>query len=61
MYLATPGCDTGSLFKRGLTGLDSEFYFSSNGCQIKAEEYTLSWYLPLAGGRILGSYLSQVY
>ena len=51
-YLPTPplGRDMtqGQFFKRSLTGLNSEFSFSS------AEEPSLSYYLPIAGGRIIG-------
>ena len=37
-----------------LTGLNSEFSFSQASCLIKAEEPSLSNYLPIAGGRIIG-------
>ena len=51
-YLPTPplGQDVtqGQFFKRSLTGLNSEFSFS------KAEEFSLPYYLPIAGGRIIG-------
>ena len=51
-YLPTPplGQDMtqGPYFKRSLTGLNSEYSFS------KAEEPSLSDYLPIAGGRIFG-------
>ena len=46
------GYDKRSIFKRSLTGLNLEFSFSS--CLIKAEEHSLSYYLPIAGGRIIG-------
>ena len=39
-----------SLFKRSLTGLNSEFSFSLTSCHTKAEEPSLSYYLPIAGG-----------
>ena len=42
------GYDTRSIFKRSLTGFNSEFSFS------KAEEPSLPYYLPIAGGRIIG-------
>ena len=62
-YLPNPsaraGYDTRSIFKRSLTGLNSEFSFSSTSCLNKAEEPSPSYYLPIAGGRIRGSYLSQ--
>ena len=38
----------GQFFKRSLTGLNSEFSFSP------AEEPSLPYYLPIAGGRIIG-------
>ena len=48
------GYDTSSVFKWSLTGLNSEFSFSSTSCLTKAEEPSLSYYLPIAGGRIIG-------
>ena len=57
-YLPNPsaraGYDTRSIFKRSLTGLNSEFSFSSTSCLTKAEEPSLPYYLPIAGGRIIG-------
>ena len=53
---ARAGYDTRSIFKRSLTGLNSEFSFSYSSCLTKAEEPSLSYYLPIAGG--LDSYLS---
>ena len=57
-YLANPsdrvGYDTRSIFMRGLTGLNSEFSFSSTSCLTKAEEPSLPFYLPIVGGRIIG-------
>ena len=57
-YLSNPsaraGYDTRSVFKRSLTGLNSEFSFSQTCCLTKAEEHSLSYYLPIAGGRIIG-------
>ena len=55
MYLLTnpstrAGCDTRSMFKWSLTGLNSEFSFSLTGCLIKAKEPDLPHYLPLVGG-----------
>ena len=41
-------------FKRSLTGLNSEFSFSLTSCLTKAEEPSLPYYLPIAGGRIIG-------
>ena len=46
------GYDTRSTFKRSLTGLNSEFSLTS--CLTKAEEPSLLYYLPIAGGRIIG-------
>ena len=50
---ARAGYDTRSIFKRSLTGLNSEFSFSKTSCLTKAEEPSLSYYLPIAGGRII--------
>ena len=46
--------DTRSIFKRSLTDLNSESSFSSTSCLTKAEEPSLSYYLPIAGGRRIG-------
>ena len=58
LYLPNPsaraGYDTRSVFKRSLTGLNSEFSFSLTSCLAKAEEPSLPYYLPIAGGRIFG-------
>ena len=58
-YLPNPsartGYDTWSIFKRSLSGLNSEFSFSKTSCLTKAEEHSLPYYLPIAGGRIIGS------
>ena len=51
---ARAGYDTRSIFKRSLTGLNSEFSISETSCLTKAEEPSLSYYLPIAGGRIIG-------
>ena len=48
------GYDMRSIFKQSLTGLNSEFSFSLTSCLTKAEEPSLSYYLPIAGGRIIG-------
>ena len=57
-YLPNPsaraGYDTRSIFKQSLTGLNSEFSFSLTSCLTKAEEPSLPYYLPIAGGRIIG-------
>ena len=50
---ARAGYDTRSIFRRSLTGLNSEFSFSYTSCLTKAEEPSLSYYLPIAGGRII--------
>ena len=41
-------------FKRSLTGLNSEFSISWTSCLTKAEELSLSYYLSIARGRIIG-------
>ena len=46
--------DAMSIFKRSLTGLNLEFSFSSASLLTKAEELSLPYYLPIAGGRIIG-------
>ena len=51
---ARAGYDTRSIFKRSLTGLNSEFSYSKTSCLTKAEESSPSYYLPIAGGRIRG-------
>ena len=57
IYLPNPsaraGYDTRSIFKWSLTGLNSEFSFSLTSFLTKAEEPSLSCYLPIAGGRII--------
>ena len=51
---ARAGYDTRSIFKRSLTGFNSEFSFSWSSYLTKAEEPSLPYYLPIAGGRIIG-------
>ena len=51
---ARAGYDTRSIFKRGLTGFNPEFSYSKTSCLTKVEEPSLSYYLPIAGGRIIG-------
>ena len=51
---ARVGYDTRSIFKQSLTGLNSELSFSLTSCLTKVEEPSLSFYLPIAGGRIIG-------
>ena len=48
---ARAGYDTRSIFKRSLTGLNSEFSFYTS-CLTKAEELSLSYYLPIADNDI---------
>ena len=42
-----------TIFKRSLTGLNSEFSFSYTSWLTKAEEPSLPYYLPIARGRII--------
>ena len=51
---AQVGYVTRSIFKRSLTGLNSEFSFSSTSCLTKAEEASLPYYLPIVEERIIG-------
>ena len=51
---AWAGYDTRSVFKRSLSGLNSDFSFPKTSCLTKAEEPSLPYYLPIAGGRIIG-------
>ena len=44
----------GQFFKPSLTGLKPDFFFSETSCLTKAEEPSLPYYLPIAGGRIIG-------
>ena len=48
------GYDTMSIFKWSWIGLNSEFSFPLTSCLTKAEEPSLPYYLPIAGGRIIG-------
>ena len=48
------GYDTRSIFKRSLTGLNSEFSFFSTSWLTKAEEISLPYDLLIARGRIIG-------
>ena len=45
------GYDTRLIFNRSL---NSEFSFSKTSCLTKAVEPSLHYYLPIAGGRIIG-------
>ena len=51
---ARAGYDTRSIFKRSFPGLNSEFSFSLTSCLTTAEKIGLPYYLPIAGGRIIG-------
>ena len=51
---ARAGYDTMSTFKRSITDLNSDFSFSQTSCTNKAEKPSQSYYLPIAGGRIIG-------
>ena len=51
---ALAGYDTRSIFKWSLTGFNSEFSFCQTNCLTKPEEPSLPYYLPIAGGRIIG-------
>ena len=53
-HSARAGYDTRSIFKRSLTGFNSEFAFSYTSRLTKAEESSLPYYLPIAWGRIFG-------
>ena len=48
------GCDIRLIFKRCLTGFNSEFFFSLTGCLTKAKKPSLPYHLPIAGRRIIG-------
>ena len=48
------GYDRGSIFKRSLTGLDSEFSISLDWKPNQGWRPSLPYYLPIAGGRIRG-------
>ena len=45
--------DTRSIFKRRLTGSKTEISYSLTSCLTKGEEHSLSFYLPIAGGRMI--------
>ena len=48
------GCITMSLFKRSVSGLNSEFCFSWTSCHTKVEELSLPYYLQISSRRIIG-------
>ena len=50
---ARVGRDTGSISKQSLTSLNTELSFSLTGCDTKVKEPWLSYYLPIAGWRIV--------
>ena len=41
------------IFKESSKGFNSEFTFSKTGCHAKVKQHSLSYYLPIAGGRIV--------
>ena len=49
---AWPIYDIRSIFKRNVTGLNSEFSFYQH-CHTKADEYRLPYYFHIVGGRIV--------
>ena len=51
---ARAGYDTRPIFQQSLTDLNSEYSFPQTSCLTKDEEPSLSYYLPIAGGRIIG-------
>ena len=57
IYLPNPsaqaGYDTKPVFKQSLFGLNSEFSFSPVSCHTKVKELSQSYYLSIAGGRII--------
>ena len=50
---ARTGCDTRSIFKRSLTGSNSEVSFSETGCLTKFKKPSLPYYLLIAGGKTI--------
>ena len=55
IYPSTPTeCDSQSIFKRSLTGLNSEFSFSYTSCHTKVKDHSLSNDLPIARERRVG-------
>ena len=58
MYLPNPsaqaGCNTRSIFKWSLTGLNFEFSFSQTGYLTTVKEPSLPYYLLIVEGRIVG-------
>ena len=56
---AQSGCDTWSIFKRSLINLNLEFSFFKVSWNSKIREPIVSFYLPKAGGRVVGFLLFQ--
>ena len=58
IYISTPSiqtvCDTCSIFKQSLTGLNKEFSFSYTGDHTMVKEPKRPYSLPIAGERIVG-------
>ena len=58
VYIHQPLCTTRLRHKinfiRNLTGLNSEFSFSKASCHTKVKDPNLSYYLPIAGGIMIG-------
>ena len=48
------GCDTMSIFKQSLTGLNSEFFILLDCLPNQGKRHSPPYYLPIAGGRITG-------
>ena len=48
------GCDTSSIFKQSITGLNLEFSFFQTGCHTKVKEISLPCFLLKAGERTVG-------
>ena len=57
---ARVGYQTRSISKRSLTRLNSEFSFLKTSYLTKGEEPSLPYYLPIAGGRIIG-FITIIY
>ena len=58
MYISIPpgqqDVTRGLFFKQSLTGLNFEFSFSEVSYHSKVKEYSLPYYLPIAGRRRVG-------
>ena len=53
-YIFTNSPAQARLFIRSLTSFNSGFSFSLTGCSIKVKEPSVSYYLLIAGGRMVG-------